>query len=139
MQVVPVAAVGENILLAVPFSSWHRKVAKRTLPSNFLQKPTLVEVVAVSEDDMDTRLEVPMKVWIGYLAPAYAQSLSPYKEEEEAELVHHFGVRDSEGCLPYAQSLFDAAQDHFLLSRQRSFKEEKLQQKEEDLVRQIEM
>ncbi len=55
MQVVPVAAVDQNILLAVPFSSWHRKVAKRTLPSNFLQKPTLVEVVAVSEDDMDTR------------------------------------------------------------------------------------
>ncbi len=71
-----------------------------------------------SQMNFQLSLEVPMKVWIGYLAPAYAQSLSPYKEEEEGELVHHFGVGDSEGCLPYAQSLFGAAQDHFLLSRQ---------------------
>ena len=114
VQLVPVALVDDKVLLAAPFSSWHRKTAKRVLPVNFLQKPTPVEVVSVSEDDMDTPLATLMKVWMGFLNPEFIPSLVPYKEEEEeGPLAHLFGAGDSEGCLPYAQSLFDAAQDHF--------------------------
>ena len=60
IAVVAVAEVDGRVVITIPFTAWHRTVARRVLPATALQKPLplTVEVVDRSTTGLLTRLKI---------------------------------------------------------------------------------
>lgn len=111
IQLVPVALVDSKLLVAVPRTSWHKKVAQRVLPSNALQKPAMVEVDAVFLNDRLVEPVSSMKIWMGFLEPGLLMSLEEDADPDSFD--YAFVPQESEPMVPTAVALKDAAQEHF--------------------------
>ena len=111
IEVIPVAYINDRLLVAVPHTTWHRTTAKRILPSHALQKPQVVEVVACLPDQREVGLEVTMKIWMGFLAEDLVGKLCSMDMVETTDYV--FLTGDLPSVLPLAESLTEAAQEHF--------------------------
>ena len=110
LRVVPVAEFDDRCLVAVPFSTWHRKVARRVLSQGSLIRAVTVELAACKVEERETVLAQVIKVWMGFLQPSLVEQLY-LGEGREAQ--HEFLLGESSEFLPSAQSLRDAAQEHF--------------------------
>ena len=113
VQVVCVAELGDRILVAVPFTAWHKKTAKRVLGPKSLQKVTVVQVPCCTPDrrqEMDG--EMVLKIWMGFLSPEAVPMLDLGDVIPDVE--HEFGAEmEDPSVLPFAQGMVDAAQEHF--------------------------
>ena len=70
LNAIAVGFAAERVVVAVPRSAWHRKVAKRMLPKGFLNRMFGAEVAAISASDRYTVLESPtLRVWLGFCDP----------------------------------------------------------------------
>ncbi len=111
IEVIPVPYIADRLLVAVPYSTWHRTTAKRILPPQSMHKPQAVEVIACMLDQREVGLDVTMKIWMGFLAEDLVGQLCTLDMVETTDYV--FLTGESPGYLPLADSLVEAAQEHF--------------------------
>ncbi len=109
VQVILIAVVDEKYLVAVPSNAWHRTASKRLMRPQTLTKASAVEVSSVKPEAREEELPQRMRIWIGFLNPAM---------EEELELQDPLTVPGADvvfggSFIPFAGSLFAAANDHF--------------------------
>ena len=111
IQLVAVAVIDSKLLVAIPRTAWHKKVAQRTLPQNALQKPAMVEVDAVYLNDRLADPVSSLRIWMGFLEHSLLLNLQEDAEPDTFD--YGFVQGDSELLVPTAQALRDAAQEHF--------------------------
>ena len=109
VQVILIAVVDDKYLVAVPSNAWHRTATRRLLRPQALTKASAVEVSTVKPEARDQGLHQTMKIWVGFLNPAM---------EEELDLQDPLTVPGADvvfggSVIPFAWSLFAAANDHF--------------------------
>lgn len=110
VPVIAIAVVSDSLLIAVPFSFWHRTAARRKLPVRSLIKPIAVEVAAVETEDRDTIVdEANIKVWLALLKPEFESFL-----HFPAEAPCIFPTTEGEeNFLPAADALVAVADERF--------------------------
>ena len=110
VPVIAIAVVNGSLLIAVPFSFWHRTSARRKLPSRSLIKPIAVEVAAVDLEDRENIVEeANIKVWLALLKPDFESCL-----HFPAEVQGGFPtVEGEEFFLPAADALVAVADERF--------------------------
>ena len=111
LPIISIAQFEGNQLVAVPHSTWHRKVSNRVMPSSSMTRVTLLEVAACKHTNMEEPVtDRFMKVWVGYLKEEWADNVHTHLEEFNAD----YAFDDSVDILmPSANALVSAAQDHF--------------------------
>ena len=114
VAVVAVAELDDKVVVAVPFNSWHRTVARRILPSGSLLKPLPLTVDLV--DRSLTAGEEPRhfetaKIWMAVLAPSF-EACVVFEEDAEISPDYQFSASDPALC-PSVESLAAAYQQHF--------------------------
>ena len=112
IQCILVSRVADGrYLAAFPHQVWHRTVSKRTLPP-ILSKPTLIEVVCASVEDMTRELAFYMKVWVGYITAETFGEMVVLRDDSEA-VNYPFLYEESDGYLPFAPALREALEERF--------------------------
>lgn len=110
VRVIFVASQDNKVLVALPFSSWHRTVASRVLEPGSLKKPIALEVAACREDDRMVAAEGKvLKIWTGYFVMDYAALVDEFSLVFDS-VDHDFS---EEGLLPLPASLRELAMEHF--------------------------
>ena len=113
IQIIGVAEIDQQALVAVPDAAWHRLKSKRELPEDALLKATRVEVVSASDFDRASPDESLQKVWLGFLKADLADTIIYGGPELEASdfgfPINTLGMQ----AFPFAQALCAVAQDHF--------------------------
>ena len=109
VQVILIAVVDDKYLVAVPTSAWHRVASKRLLRPQTLARASAVEVSTVKPDAREVELAQTMKIWVGFLNPAFDADL----ELQDPLTVPGADVVFGNSVIPFAGSLFAAANDHF--------------------------
>ena len=110
VRVILVASQDNKVLVALPFSSWHRTVASRVLEPGSLKKPVALEVAACREDDRATSVEGRvLKIWMGYFVMDYATLVDEYSLVFDS-VDYDFS---EDGLLPLPASLRELAVEHF--------------------------
>ena len=111
-QLLYIADFDGKTLVGVPSTAWNRLVSKRAIPATCLTKASLLEVSACRMSARNTpESEEKMKLWVGFLKPEFIQFVHTFIEDFKCD--HFFDDDAVDPLLPYAQSLVDAAQDHF--------------------------
>ena len=113
ISIIVVKEADSKLVVAVPSTSWHRTISRRTVPRGFLSRVGAAEVSACS---LPARLEpvegARVRVWLGIL-DVHAESAVLVREELPEGTIG-FGRHDTgEDCLPYVPSLVAAAGDMF--------------------------
>ena len=112
IQCILVSRVADGrYLAAFPHQVWHRTVSKRTLPP-ILSKPTLIEVVCASVEDMTQELGFYMKVWVGYITAETFGEMVVLRHDSEPQN-YPFLYEESDGYLPFAPALMEALEERF--------------------------
>ena len=112
VQVVPISEFNQKQLVAVPLSTWHKKVAKRILPAGSFSKPVQVEVLATTEENREEpEADVRIRLWVGFLSQDYFSAVDFSQEEVAADFA--FEAQKEGIFFPFAQSLNDLANEHF--------------------------
>lgn len=112
VQIIAVAEVHQQCIVAVPDSAWRRTKSRRRLPEDALLRAVRVEVYASAALDRAAIDDsYVLKIWLASLKPDYIDSVV-YGQDATATL--GFPV-DSLGLprLPAAEALVAVAQDHF--------------------------
>lgn len=111
LQLIQIGEFEGKLLVAVPEAVWHRTTSRRVLPSTALTKPTLVEVTAAQAGNLEEPLpDEEIKVWIGFLKPAFYDHLEIV---DECNVQYCFDSTEDGMLLPFSQALVDVAQEHF--------------------------
>ena len=87
IQLAAVAVIDSKLLVAVPRSAWHKKVAQRILPQTALQKPALAEVDAVYLNGRDAEPVASLKIWMGFLEQGLLLNLQEDAEPDTLDWV----------------------------------------------------
>lgn len=112
VQIIFIAEFEGKVLVGVPKSAWHRKTAQRVLPVGCLSKVTAIETSACSVEDRETVMEgLMIPLWAGYLNAEVVPQVDFLQVELDAE--YTFQCEGAEFCLPHAQALAEAANEHF--------------------------
>ena len=112
IQVIGVAEIDQQALVAFPDLAWHRIRAKRELPEDGLTRAIRGEVRAASELDRSVAEEHSQKIWLGFLKPELVDCVVFGSEGLPEDLTfptNALGIT----TYPYAQALAAVAQDHF--------------------------
>ena len=110
VRVIFVAAHDNKVLVAVPFSSWHRTIASRVLEPGSFKKPVPLEVIACREDSRSKVLDGKMiKIWMGFFTVEYAALVDAFSSVFDS-VDHDFSEED---LIPYPEALRDLAAEHF--------------------------
>ena len=112
VSVICISVVDDKLLVAVPFSCWHRLVRERRLPANSLTKAVSLAVAASSADKRTEVIEDTfVKLWIGFLAPPFESCIT---FEEPPEVPIPFLTEDHEDCyIPSPEALVTIADERF--------------------------
>ena len=112
VQILYITELDGKILIAIPYSAWSRQVSKRALPAGCIVKATVVEVLCCKMSNRSEPLEdIKMKLWVGFLKRQFEKMV--HTDVTEFTCDHLFDDSEDDPMLPFAQSLIDAAQDHF--------------------------
>lgn len=110
IQVVAVAYIEDRLLVALPYTAWHRRTAsKRALPA--LGKPCVVEVAWAQEEDREQIQDQTVKLWMGFLTADLVAMVD--EDGEDGEFSHVFSESGFEECYPSGNGLVAAAMEHF--------------------------
>ena len=114
VPVILITRVQGKILAAIPFSFWHRSVARRKLPSQSCSKPASVSVGAVLDVDRENPLDGTfIKIWIGLLGEDLLQCLD-FLQVQPFELENAFPTElDLPDHVPLAEALQSVADEKF--------------------------
>ena len=108
VAIVAVANLEGRLLVAFPFSVWHRVAARRILPVRCLSKAVSVEVPF---EDRTSAGGDPgrHKIWLGFLSAEFESAVNFETSLEESTLDYCF-VGSNPFVLPAAASLLEVAQ-----------------------------
>lgn len=110
VRVIFVASTENKILVAVPFSAWHRTVASRVLETGSFKKPVPLEVAVCREDSRQKIVEgKTVKIWMGFFSEEYAALVDSFSSIFD-RVDHDFSDED---FIPYPGALRDLAAEHF--------------------------
>ena len=114
VPVILITRVQGKVLAAIPFSFWHRSVARRKLPSQSFSKPASVSVGAVLDVDRENPLDGTfIKIWIGLLGEDLLQCLD-FLQVQPFELENAFPTElDLPDHVPLAEALQSVADEKF--------------------------
>ena len=118
INLIPIALVDGQLLVAAPFRAWHKTPSERLLPRGALVKVVLVEVQAANTDEPEEPAgdHPGLKLWVGFLASRLRPKLvlggasNPdadvwtEEETEDGELVTY---------MPFGPALAALADEHF--------------------------
>ncbi len=113
VQLIVIAAVDGRFVVAAPLTAWNRAQAKRLLRPQTLSKASIVELSSVKPDAREEELAQTMRVWIGYLNPVLNSEVEVQDLDTIPGADVSFSSGDAKNVIPYAGSLFAAANDHF--------------------------
>ena len=113
VQLIVIAAVDGRLVVAAPLTAWNRAQAKRLLRPQTLSKASIVELSSVKPDAREEELSQTMRVWIGYLNPVMNSEVEVQDLDTIPGADVAFSSGDARNVIPYAGSLFAAANDHF--------------------------
>eukprot|EP00913_Durusdinium_trenchii_P013535 g12706.t1 len=113
-SVIAIAVQGGQLLVAVPFESWARKVADRALPPKALSKPLLCSVFACHPEAREEPLEeeFSQRIWVGFLNKELEPSLE-FSFPAEFEADYPFVSDSGEAFIPYAESLVEVSAERY--------------------------
>lgn len=112
VQLLYITEFEGKTLVAIPHSAWHRTISKRVLPPSCLTKTSLLEVNACRmASRMEAEPEEKLRVWVGFLNQQFERSVHTFIAD--FKLDHFFDDDEEDPLLPFAQSLVDAAQEHY--------------------------
>ena len=115
---IAVAALSEvdgRVVVAVPFSAWHRTVARRVLPPSALQRPLPLTVDLVDRslpEGAEASHFETAKIWIGILATDCEAAIVYDPETSEVSPDFQFSPTDP-ALTPSVEGLIQAFQQHF--------------------------
>ena len=111
IQILLVGRFEGRDLVVLPQKAWHRKVDRRIMPAGSLLRPTLLEVAACRQSNMEEIVEdTYIKVWVGYLKEEFRDRVQTHVEEFNVT----YDFESSQDMLmPSAAALVSAAQEHF--------------------------
>lgn len=104
-----ITVISDQLLCAVPFEIWSKKIAERKLPARGLLKPLLVSVSTVDPGDRETPGVSNIKVWVGLLSHDLESQVA-YGLLEDVT----FPFSPVDGVVPYAYSLTELANERFV-------------------------
>ena len=112
VSVVCVSVVDNKLLVAIPFSCWHRLVRERKLPPNSFSKAVSLAVGASLEDRREEVVEgVFIKCWLGFISTELEACIT---FQEQTESVVPFLTEDHEdGFIPCPEALVTIADEKF--------------------------
>ena len=110
-SIILIAEVEGQLLVGVPGSVWHKKVAKRLLSKSALSKPILTSVVACTEDSREVPADRSLKMWIGFLNSELEGSV---EFVADSEVDHVFADEEGQPALPYGLALVEIASEKFV-------------------------
>ena len=112
VQIIFITEFDGKTLVGIPKSAWHKKTAQRVLVAGWLIKATAIETSACLVEDRENVIpDVTMQLWVGFLKADVIPHVDFSQTEFDAE--YTFQVEGTEFCLPHAQALADAANEHF--------------------------
>ena len=114
VPVILITHVQGKSLAAVPFSFWHRSVARRKLPPQSFSKAASVSVGSVLDVDREVPIEgTYIKIWIGFLSEELIQCLD-FVSVQSAKLENAFLTEQEVGeHVPLAEALQTVADEKF--------------------------
>ena len=114
VPVILITRVQGKMLAAIPFSFWHRSVARRKLPPQSFSKAASVSVGSVLDVDREVPIEgTYIKIWIGFLSEELIQCLD-FVSVQSAELENAFLTEQEVGeHVPLAEALQTVADEKF--------------------------
>ena len=111
VPIILITRIDTKILVAIPYSFWHRLTRQRLLPSAAFSKAVSVAVAAVEDSHREVAVDnVFIKVWIGLLTPRFEVCIEA--ASEETALGFHTEDQE-EGFVPMAQALLAVADEKF--------------------------
>ena len=111
VPIILITRIDTKILVAIPYSFWHRLTRQRLLPSAAFSKAVSVAVAAVEDSHREVAVDnVFIKVWIGLLTPRFEACIEA--ASEETALGFHTEDQE-EGFVPMAQALMAVADEKF--------------------------
>lgn len=119
IAIAAVAEVDHRVVVALPFESWHRTLARRKIPSTFLTKAVSVTVPFAERESDAEDSGVPQKVWLAYLS-AEAEEYVLFDSSTETTAPDILFSKGSPTCLPSAVGLAQALEQHFAFETARS-------------------
>ena len=132
VQILYITEFDGKVLVAIPYSAWSRQVPKRALPTNCVTKVTPVEVLSCRMSNRSEPLEEPkLKLWVGFLKRSFEKMV--HTDISDFTCDHFFGEDEDDPLMPFAQSLIDAAQEHFAFFS--AEEQQEVNQDEVELVR----
>ena len=114
IAVIAVVEIDNRVVVAVPYTAWHRNLSRRRLPTNCLVKPVCISL-PFEDRALEEGEEAPIiteKVWLGYLAAGHEGQVVFDSSGEGPEPDLHFSSR-SPATLPAASGLAAAVEQHF--------------------------
>ena len=75
VAIIFISSAEDRVIVALPHKAWDRKVAKRKIPTGPFVKPLLVEVAAAAPEDREQQGDSYMRVWLGSLSKAVADTV----------------------------------------------------------------
>ena len=82
VPIILITRIDTKILVAIPYSFWHRLTRQRLLPSAAFSKAVSVAVAAVEDSHREVAVDnVFIKVWIGLLTPRFEVCIEAASEE----------------------------------------------------------
>lgn len=112
VSVICVSVVDNKLLVAIPFSCWHRLVRDRKLPPGSFSKAVSLAVGASLEDKRNEVVEgVFVKLWLGFISPEFEACIT-FQEQTEAPVP--FLTEDYEdGFIPSPEALVAVSDEKF--------------------------
>ena len=122
ISVIVVKEVDGKLVVAVPSSSWHRTISRRTVPRGFLSRVGAAEVSACPvAARLDPVEGARVRVWLGIL-DAHAEAAVSVPEELPEGFIGFGRLDTGEDCLPFVPSLVAASADMFAFASAESGK-----------------
>ncbi len=114
IAIIAVVEIDSRVVVAVPYTAWHRNLSRRRLPVNCLVKPVCISL-PFEDRALEEGEEAPIiteKVWLGYLASGHEGQVVFDSSGAGPEPDLHFSSR-SPATLPTAGGLAAAVEQHF--------------------------
>ena len=109
---IVITEADNRLVVAVPFTAWHRTVAKRLLPDKALTKASAVSVAFEDRDLEGVARAVPaVKIWIALLAPEFEELV--VFDADDSEPPDLWFDPEGPSRLPEASSLIRIADQQF--------------------------
>ena len=118
INIIPIALVDGQLLVAAPHRAWHKTPSERLLPRGALVKVVLVEVQAANtEQPEEPAADHPgLKLWVGFLASRLrAKLVLGGASNPEADVWIEEDTEDGEveTYMPFGPALAALADEHF--------------------------